>query len=450
MEPQIRFCTSADATRISYAVYGDEQATPIVQVNSWLGCHELRWGQSVFRSHIESLARGRQVIGIDRRGVGASARDVDDLSMDAQVSDLAAVVDHLGLEQFDLAGWIDGAAVSVAYAAQRPERLLRLVLNAVYPRGEDAWNPKFVHSLLDLIDTNWSMARRMLADVLFPDGSAEQRRAQAAAFRDVVSPATAAKYVEFMSGVDIRPFLPRVQAPTLVLHQPGASAAMIAASREVATQIPDARFVVSESGGPLLSMGETARFIRQFLDEGRAAPTKDAILSQGTAIILFIDIVDSTAITSRLGDAAYRDKERELDAALRAAITAAAGTPIEGKVLGDGVMAVFTSARQAIDCALRCRTLGADAGLPLHLGIHAGDVVREGNNVHGGAVQLAARIAGVSEPGEILVSDTLRGLARTSTDVAFKDRGEHEMKGIPEPQRLFAVRANGSPSEGSP
>jgi len=66
--------------------------------------------------------------------------------------------------------------------------------------------------------------------------------------------------------------------------------------------------------------------------------------------------------------------------------------------------------------------------------------VREGNNVHGGAVQLASRIAGASEPGEILVSDTLRGLARTSTDVAFNDRGEREPKGIPEPQRLFAVR----------
>ncbi len=443
MEPQIRFCTSADGTRISYAVYGDEQARPLVQVNSWLGCHELRWGQSTFRSHMEGLSRGRQVIGIDRRGVGASTRDVDDLSMDAQVSDLAAVVDHLGLEQFDLAAWIDGAAVSVAYAAQHPERLLRLVLSAVYPRGEDAWKPEFIHSLLELIDTNWSMARRMLADVLFPDGSAEERRAQAAAFRDAVSPAVAAKYVEFMSGFDIRPFLPRVQAPTLVCRQRGFSAASIAASREVATRIPDARFVVSESSGPLLNVGETAQFIRQFLDEGREAPTRDAVPPQGTAVILFIDIVDSTALTSRLGDAAYRDKERELDTALRAAITAAAGTPIEGKVLGDGVMAVFTSARQAIDCALRCRTLGADAGLPLHLGIHAGDVVREGNNVHGGAVQLAARIAGATAPGEILVSDTLRGLARTSTDVAFEDRGEHELKGIPEPQRLFAVREQG-------
>ena len=113
----------------------------------------------------------------------------------------------------------------------------------------------------------------------------------------------------------------------------------------------------------------------------------------------------------------------------------------EGKVLGDGIMSVFASAHQAIEAAQRCRDLGDDADLPLHLGIHAGDVVREGNNVHGGAVQVAARVVDAAEPGEILVSATVRDLARTSAGVAFEDRGEHELKGIAEPQRLFAVKA---------
>jgi class 3 adenylate cyclase len=82
-------------------------------------------------------------------------------------------------------------------------------------------------------------------------------------------------------------------------------------------------------------------------------------------------------------------------------------------------------------------------GLQLHLGIHAGDVIREGNNVYGGAVNIAARIAAASEPGEVLVSDTVRSLGRTSADVTFDDRGEHELKGVGEPQRLFAVRGGG-------
>ena len=155
--------------------------------------------------------------------------------------------------------------------------------------------------------------------------------------------------------------------------------------------------------------------------------------------ILFLDIAGSTALTTELGDAAYRTRERELDAALRKAIAEVGGTTVEGKVLGDGVMAVFASASQAIVAALRCRDCGDVAELSLHLGIHAGDVVREGNNVHGGAVQLASRVQAVAAPGEILVSDIVRGLARTSADVSFEDRGEYVLKGIAEPQRLFAV-----------
>ncbi len=150
--------------------------------------------------------------------------------------------------------------------------------------------------------------------------------------------------------------------------------------------------------------------------------------------------MDSTGLTEEMGDAAFREKARELDASLRAIIGESGGTPVEGKVLGDGVLAVFTSARQAIECALRCNDAGDSVDLRLHLGIHAGDVIREGNNVYGGAVNIAARIAGASAPGEVLVSDTVRGLARTSAGVGFEDRGEQTLKGIAEPQRLFAVR----------
>jgi adenylate cyclase len=110
-------------------------------------------------------------------------------------------------------------------------------------------------------------------------------------------------------------------------------------------------------------------------------------------------------------------------------------------VLGDGVMAVFASAAQAIDAARRCIALSAESELRLHVGLHAGDVIREADNVYGGAVNIAARICGLSQPGEILVSGTIRDLARTSAGAAFEDRGEHGLKGIEEPVRVFAVRA---------
>jgi len=152
------------------------------------------------------------------------------------------------------------------------------------------------------------------------------------------------------------------------------------------------------------------------------------------------DIADSTALTERLGDAPFREKARDLDATLRTVIREHAGTPIEGKLLGDGVLAVFTSARHALEASLACGKAGDNVGLPLHLGLHAGDVIREDNNVYGGAVNIASRISSLSAPGEVLVSDIVRGLARTSAGVKFEDRGEQALRGIAEPLHVFAVR----------
>ena len=164
----------------------------------------------------------------------------------------------------------------------------------------------------------------------------------------------------------------------------------------------------------------------------------------GTAVILFTDIVSSTALTERMGDVAFRDASRALDAGLRAAIRDAGGAAIDGKLLGDGVLATFPSAAQAIDGARRCLALSAASELGLHIGLHAGDVIREDNNVYGGAVNIASRICGLSAPGEILVSDVVRGMARSSAGVEFEDRGEQEMKGVGEPVRVYAVRGEGA------
>ena len=112
---------------------------------------------------------------------------------------------------------------------------------------------------------------------------------------------------------------------------------------------------------------------------------------------------------------------------------------VVGRTLGDGVLAQFVSAHSAIEAALLCAQAGTERDLPLHLGIHAGDVIHEDDNVWGGAVNISARIAGLSAPGEILVSATVRELARTSVGVACRDRGEHELKGVGEGQRVFAV-----------
>jgi class 3 adenylate cyclase len=444
MELHIRFCTSADGTRIAYATLGD--GPPLVVVFGWGGSMEHDWEHPDSQACLESLSRGRLYVGFDHRGIGASQRDVDDVSLKAQVADVEALVDHIGLERFDLFGGIGGAPVSVAYAVEHPERVSRLVLWTPYPCGEEIARPEAVRSLVGLVRGNWSLARRAIANVILPSGPSELQRWWSNVLRQSVSPEVAAKYVEFQFTVDVRSHLPQVKAPTLVVHRRGDRNVPIAAGRAAAALIPDARFLALKGDAAHGFFGDISyvETITQFLDEpeGEEA-TATPELPEGMAVLLFADIVESTALTEELGDAAFRAKARELDASLRSIIGESGGTPVEGKVLGDGVLAVFTSARQAIECALRCNAASGSVGLQLHLGIHAGDVIREGNNVYGGAVNIAARIAGASAPREVLVSDTVRSLARTSAGVAFDDRGEQELKGVADPQRLYAVRGGG-------
>ena len=151
------------------------------------------------------------------------------------------------------------------------------------------------------------------------------------------------------------------------------------------------------------------------------------------------DRVSATGRTDGLGDAACRGRARGVDAARRDAIRSAGGTASEGKLLGDGVLATFGAAREAIACAQACHAAGEGVDLKLHVGIHAGDVIREEGNVFGGAVNVAARISDASEAGETLVSGTVRELARTSAGVSFEDRGERDLKGVSDAVRVWAV-----------
>jgi class 3 adenylate cyclase len=194
--------------------------------------------------------------------------------------------------------------------------------------------------------------------------------------------------------------------------------------------------------GEMATVRTRAQFLErvfEFLgsDDGADGPS-------GTAVILFTDLVDSTVLTERLGDAAFRERQRSLDARLRTVIGEHGGTAVAGRTLGDGVLASFTSARDAIAAALALAKAATEFDMPLHLGIHAGDVLRDDGNVWGGAVNIAARISGLTAPNEILVSSTVRDLARTSAGVTFEDRGEHQLKGIDDLMRVYAVRDRGA------
>jgi class 3 adenylate cyclase len=210
------------------------------------------------------------------------------------------------------------------------------------------------------------------------------------------------------------------------------------------------------ASGDEIRVGEhSLTFVQRSLagiDVTRAMPNLDALravavalddklasAAHSTAIILFCDIVDSTALTEQLGDSEFRRRARVLVDSLDEAVLSFEGRPIEGRLLGDGTLAVFQSARSAIECALRCATTGDHQGLALHVGVHAGDVIREDGNIYGGAVNIAARISSLAGAGEVLVSGTVRELARTSAGVSFTDRGLHGLKGVADAVHVWAV-----------
>jgi class 3 adenylate cyclase/pimeloyl-ACP methyl ester carboxylesterase len=444
MEPRIQYAKTSDGVSIAYWMLGE--GMPLVQMPVLFTHIEMEWQDPLWREWYERVAQSRKLIRYDRRGAGLSERDISDFSLDCQVRDLEAVTDHLSLERFALLASYFSGPVAVAYAVRHPERVSHLILWNSYARTTDLQSPQ-VQAHRALIDKDWEFYSESVAQFLGGWSGGEEARRTAAIIRESTTPEALEATYQAMEEFDASEMLPQVRSPTLVLHSREAIYPRIEVARNFASRIPDARLAIVEGPSFALRPEDASPVIEEFLREGEEDESK-AELPEGMAVMLFADIVESTSLTEQLGDAAFRAKARGLDEALRTVIRECAGTPVEGKVLGDGVLAVFTSARQAIEGALRCNAASEPAGLQLHLGIHAGDVIREEDpdgraNVYGGAVNIAARIAGASAPGEVLVSDTVRGLARTSAGVTFDDRGQRKLKGVEGRQRLFAVRENG-------
>jgi class 3 adenylate cyclase len=439
MPPDIRYCTTTDGVRIAYAIEGS--GFPVVIVPGWashLGIDVPRGGPTM------------QAIRYDKRGTGESDRHLGDYTVETRLLDLEAVVGAAALTRFALVGSSEGGTVAIAYAAKHPDRVSRLILSGSFATGDRTDQDRAVRAaLVGLIRAEWGMGSAALSSVFFPDHPEPAvlqwwNRFQ----REAITADDAAAVWEANGRIDVKSLLSLVRCPTLVIHGRNDRAVPFDRGRELASTIPGARLVADDGPHVDIDPSRAIAMLRFLLeDEYFAVAQASEGYPQGTAIILFADIVDSTALTERMGDAAFRERARALDASLREIISGAGGTAIDGKLLGDGVLATFPAAAQAIDAALRCGAAGEDGGLPLHLGIHAGDVIREANNVFGGAVNIASRISGLSAPGEVLVSDVVRALARTSASVTFEDRGEHALKGVGEPQRVYAVRASRSSGE---
>ena len=446
MEPQVRYATTTDGVDIAYWTVG--QGTPLVHLINFPWSHlELEWRDPQRRRWYERLAEKRTLIRYDPRGAGLSDRRATEFSLDALVLDLEAVVDRLGLERLDLLGSAPSGPVAVAYAARHPDRVSHLILWCTSANPAATLNQPLARSVLSLIETDWQAFTETSAHIGLGWSDDESARRYAAFMRECVTPEVAAAAYRAIATFDATGLLPLVQSPTLVLHRAQFVWFPVDSARELAARIPNARLVMLEGESAALQVGDWESVfaaIDEFLSEGEEVAAGAEPTTVGTVhTILFTDVEGSTALTQRLGDTRARELLREHERMVREALKAHGGSEV--KTMGDGFMASFSSATKALECAIAMQRAfaehneSAEEPIMVRIGLNAGEPIAEDDDLFGTAVNLAARIAAKAEGGEILTSDTVRGLV-AGKKFLFADRGETAMRGFEDSVRLYEVR----------
>jgi len=460
MEQQIRFCTSSDGTRIAYASVG--QGPPLVRALGWLTHLECEWENPLRRPFIDAISPRYLFVLYDGRGMGLSDRRVSDYSLEAQVRDMEAVVDALGLERFALYGISQGGPTAITYAVRHPERVSHLILYGSFARM--GWfldaeeGRQQAEAMLTLVRHGWGgdapTFRQLFTSAFMPDADIDAIRAFNELQRVSASGDNVVDLMTAMLDIDVRPLLPQVTVPTLVIHRRGDAVVPFESGRELATEIPGARFLPLDGRNHIFLPNEAvlrvmAKAIYEFLGEGEegaaatAAPPREP---GGLVTILFTDVEGSTALTQRLGDAKAQEVLRAHNRIVRDALKSHGGSEI--KHTGDGIMASFSSATRALECAIAIQrafaehSASAEEPIRVRIGLNAGEPVAEEKDLFGTAVQLAARICAYAQPGEILAADVVQQLAAGKA-FSFADKVEATLKGFEKPVRLHEVRWQG-------
>ena len=277
-EPRVQYARTADGVGIAFRTLGN--GFPLVYLAGGPWSHVELWQVPECRQWYERLALGPMLIRHDVRGTGLSERDVADHSLDALVGDVEAVVDRLGLERFALLGAVDAGPVAIAYAARQPERVSHLVLWCAWARTADITSPR-IPAWLGLLDHDWELMAETCAHLALGWSGGEIGRQAAAWLQEVVTPETASAALAAISGFDVTPLLPQVQAPTLVLHRRDIAWLPIGLARDLAAQIPDARLITlsGESTAPYLGDADAAaQAIDEFLDPAERTPPVESPL----------------------------------------------------------------------------------------------------------------------------------------------------------------------------
>lgn len=438
--PRIRYARSGDIS-IAYQVVGEGPNT-IVYAPGWISHVEIMWEEPAFVDFMTRLSAFSRVVLFDKRGTGASDRDVGFPTLDDRMDDIRAVMDAVGLERAALFGGSEGGNMACTFAAAYPERVSHLILFGVFAKREWApdypWAPTFEQrqAWINLIEQDWGGQADM--DDIAPSRAGD--KVFGAWFgrlcRLSASPGTAVRLARLNSKIDVREVLPAISAPTLVMNRKGDRDAKIEEARYIAARIPGAQLRELEGADHLpwtSGADEVAGEIEEFIT-GARTQASDLVL----ATILCTDIVESTRRRTAMGDEAWQALMAQHDQAVRAVLRLRQGAQIN--TTGDGVLAAFASPARAIQAALDIRAALQVLDLPVRAGVHTGECRRSGASVSGVAVDIAVRVASLAGAGEVLASRTVRDLT-IGAALAFTSRGEHPLKGAPGAWEVFAVEA---------
>jgi class 3 adenylate cyclase len=437
--PTTNYVTSGDV-QLAYQVFG-EGDRDLVLVIDWASHLEVLWDMPFMVEFLEALGRIGRVLWFDMRGVGMSDPVPGGvLAVEDWVGDVAAVMDAAGCERATMIAQGHACQLALMAAATHPERIGSLVLFngfARLARDDDypAGMPEEIHDVvLHQIETTWGSGA--LVRVLAPSVAEQPGIAEwwARVERFAGTPRMAVSKARTIYELDLRDVLPLVAAPTLVVHARDSEYVRVGHGRFLAEHIEGARMVELDSAdhwptpesGLLGAVEEFVTGSRVVADDG------DRVL----ATVLVVDVVGSTERATELGDRRWGALRDRFEGVVRQGLLSHGGRLVD--VAGDGVLATFDGPARAIRCASHVRDSLRMQGLDVRSGLHAGEINRRGEVVSGIAVHIGARVSALAAPGEVIVTRTVRDLVAGS-GIAFAERGEHELKGVPDRWALYAV-----------
>ena len=437
--PETKYTKSGDV-HIAYQVSGDGPLD-LVCVPGFVSHLEAQWEYPSSARLLDRLGSFSRLIRFDKRGTGLSDRESVVPTLEQRMEDVRAVMDAVGSKRAALFGISEGGPMCCLFAATYPERTKALIFYGSFARI--LWAPDHPIGMTEenatairaRTEREWGGPVSM--DFWAPGAVRDDAYKQwwANYLRLSASPGAAVAVMKLVGEIDVRPVLPAIHVPTLVLHRTGDRVLPISQGRYLAEHIPGAKRVELPGNDLSPSYGDfdaIANEIQEFLTGVRGNALSDRVL----ATVLFTDVVGSTERAVALGDQGWRGLLDGFYGVVRRELGRFRGREID--TAGDGLFAAFDGPARAILCATAIASGVRSLGIEVRTGLHTGECEVMGEKMSGIAVHVGARVAAQAAPSEVLVSSTVKDLVAGS-GIQFEDRGIRPLKGVPGEWRLFAV-----------